>query len=108
MAIIGLAYNLIQPECLRSLPIDCIAELDTNETIQAVASALEDGGHEVVLLEASRDFAAKLQAAHPEIVFNLAEGLQGDARESQVPAVCELYNIPYTGSGILTLSICLT
>ena len=33
--------------------------------------------------------------------------MQGDSRESQVPAICEFFDIPYTGSGVLTLSICL-
>jgi D-alanine-D-alanine ligase len=87
--------------------LDCIAELDSEETIQAVANALKAGGHEVILLEANQDFADKLRFFQPDIVFNIAEGMQGDSRESQVPAICEFFDIPYTGSGVLTLSICL-
>ena len=33
--------------------------------------------------------------------------MHGEYRESQVPAICEYFGIPYTGSGVLTLSICL-
>jgi hypothetical protein len=92
---------------LPDLPIDSIAELDTEETIQAISNALQSGGHEVILLEADNDFIDKLRASHPEIVFNIAEGLHGDCRESQVPAICEFFGIPYTGSSVLTLSTCL-
>jgi len=40
-------------------------------------------------------------------VFNLAEGLREENRESRVPAICERLGIPYTGSGPLTLDLCL-
>jgi D-alanine-D-alanine ligase len=42
-----------------------------------------------------------------DIVFNIAEGFKGRNRESQVPAVLELLDIPYTGSDPATLSIAL-
>jgi D-alanine-D-alanine ligase len=61
----------------------------------------------VIRLEANEDFPAKLRASHADIVFNIAEGMHGDCRESQVPAICEFYGIPYSGSGILTLAMCL-
>ena len=107
MAKVGLAYDLINLESLHELPFDCFAELDSEGTIQAVAHAIKSGGHEVILLEANEDFADKLKASQPEIVFNIAEGMHGDCRESHVPAICEFFGIPYTGSGVLTLSICL-
>jgi len=107
MTRVGLAYDLIKLDGLQERPIDCIAEFDSEETIQAIVDALQAGGHEVILLEANEDFPEKLRMSHPEIVFNIAEGRRGDCRESQVPAICEFYGIPYTGSGILTLSTCL-
>src|SRR5512136_378976 len=107
MAKVALAYDLVDLDCLDDRPFDCFAELDSQETIQAVERALRSGGHDVILLEASHDFAEKLKATRPEIVFNIAEGRQGDCREAQVPAICEFYGIPYTGSGVLALSICL-
>jgi D-alanine-D-alanine ligase len=42
-----------------------------------------------------------------DIVFNIAEGMSGRSREAQVPSLCELRGIPYTGSDSATLSICL-
>ncbi len=107
MAKVGLAYDLIKLDQLNEFPIDCVAELDSEETIQAVEQAIKSGGHEVILLEADDEFADRLRTTHPDIVFNVAEGIQGDCRESHVPAMCEFFGIPYTGSGILTLSICL-
>ena len=35
----------------------------------------------------------------------MAEGLYGDGREAQIPAVCELMRIPYTGSQVVTNAI---
>ena len=43
----------------------------------------------------------------PDIVFNIAEGLNGISRESQIPAMLDMLNIPYTGSDALTHGICL-
>ncbi len=107
MAKVGLAYDLVNLDCLNGQPIDCVAELDSEETIQAIETAIESAGYEVVRLEANEDFVDKLRASHPDIVFNVAEGMHGDCRESQVPAMCEFYRIPYTGSGVLTLAMCL-
>jgi D-alanine-D-alanine ligase len=85
---------------------DRYAEWDTPETIEAVARALSALGT-VVRLEATADFPQRLQAERPDIVFNIAEGLAGVNRESHVPAICEFYGIPYSGSDPLTLSTCL-
>jgi D-alanine-D-alanine ligase len=40
-------------------------------------------------------------------VFNIAEGLHGPSRESQIPAMLEMLQVPYLGSDPLTLGICL-
>ncbi|MDE3052540.1 MAG: D-alanine--D-alanine ligase [Gemmatimonadota bacterium] len=85
---------------------DVYAEWDAPETIDAVARALSALG-EVVRLEADADFPARLRDARPDIVFNIAEGLHGPNREAHVPAICEYYGIPYSGSDPLTLSLCL-
>jgi D-alanine-D-alanine ligase len=37
----------------------------------------------------------------------MAEGLSGPNREAHVPAICEFYGVPYTGSDPFTLSLCL-
>ena len=46
-------------------------------------------------------------ASNVDVVFNIAEGISGRNREAQVPNLCELLGVPYTGSDSATLSICL-
>ncbi len=85
---------------------DTFAEWDDESTIDAIENALSLAG-EVIRLEATPDFPAKLRATQPDIVFNFAEGMGGPSRESHVPAFCEFWGIPYTGSDPLTLGVCL-
>lgn len=85
---------------------DEFAEWDSKETIDAVAKALSPLG-EVIRLEADEDFPERLRSVRPDIVFNIAEGKNGVNREAHVPAICEFYDIPYSGSDPLTLSLCL-
>ena len=42
-----------------------------------------------------------------DIVFNIAEGLYGDGRESVVPAILDQYNIPYVFSGPVMMGLSL-
>jgi D-alanine-D-alanine ligase len=102
---IGIAYNL-KRNAASELP-DGEAEYDEYGTILAIKDALEEANREVELFEATEEFPLKL-AAHPvDIVFNIAEGSVGRGREAQVPAVCNLLRIPFTGSDETTLCIAL-
>lgn len=85
---------------------DYYAEWDDRGTIDAVAAALSESGT-VVTVEADEDIAENLKKAQPDIVFNIAEGINSPSRESQVPVICELLGIPYTGSDPFTLAACL-
>ena len=85
---------------------DEFAEWDSPATIAAVESALSKLG-KVVRLEANEDFPERLRQTKPDIVFNIAEGFLGVNREAHVPAICEFYGIPYSGSDPFTLSLCL-
>jgi len=84
------------------------AEFDEPETIEAIRDAIASHGHDVVALEADRSLPARLIAEDVDVVFNIAEG-QGvqRGREAQVPALLELFGIPYTGSDSVTLGITL-
>ena len=85
---------------------DEYAEWDAPATIDAVARALALHG-EVIPLEATDDFPQRLRETRPDIVFNIAEGLRGPNREAHVPAICEFYGVPYSGSDPFTLALCL-
>jgi D-alanine-D-alanine ligase len=85
---------------------DEFAEWDSPATIAAVESALSSLG-KVVRIEANEDFPERLRQTRPDIVFNIAEGFHGVNREAHVPAICEFYGIPYSGSDPFTLTLCL-
>ena len=85
---------------------DEFAEWDSPTTIAAVESALSKLG-KVVRLEANEEFPERLRQTKPHIVFNIAEGFHGVNREAHVPAICEFFGIPYSGSDPFTLSLCL-
>lgn len=76
------------------------------ETVNAVKEALEER-HRVVMIEADDDAFERLRRRNFDFVFNIAEGLHGSSRESQIPAMLEMLQIPYLGSDPLTLGICL-
>jgi len=107
---IGLAYNEkpAQPSAAAEPPpsTDAYVEWDEPSTIDAVDRALAPLG-ELVRLEADAFFPQKLALAKPDIVFNMAEGLHGPSREAHVPAICEYFGVPYTGSDPLTLTLAL-
>jgi D-alanine-D-alanine ligase len=88
-------------------PPDAGAEFDRQETVEAIAQALEADGHWVTFLPADHTLPDSLHRLRPHICFNISEGLAGDAREAQVPALCELLGIPYTGSRVLANSLSL-
>src|SRR6202163_4140406 len=85
---------------------DEFAEWHSPTTIAAVEAPLSRLG-KVVRLEAKEDFPERLRQANPDIVFNIAEGFHGVNREGHVPAICEFFGIPYSGSDPFTLSLCL-
>jgi len=101
---VGLAFNMKR---IDSHGDDREAEYDSPTTIQALSTAIESHGHVVVPLEATADFPRALMNSSVDVVFNIAEGISGRNREAQVPNLCELLGIPYTGSDSATLSICL-
>jgi D-alanine-D-alanine ligase len=99
---IGFTYNVKRQD-----KGDDEAEWDPPETIIAIANALARQGHIVVHLEATPDLPRVLAEADVDLIFNIAEGVEGRNREAQVPALCELLGIPYTGSDSATLAIAL-
>ena len=80
-------------------------EFEPEETIHHVMDAIERAGWEYLQIEADEDCYESLRLQKPDIVFNRAEGVRGESRESQVPAFCEMLGIPYVGSGIMANAI---
>lgn len=85
-----------------------IAEFDSPETIDGLCGALSSLGHECVRIGHVKALAKRLVAGERwDLVFNIAEGLRGFSRESQVPALLEAFAIPYTFSDPLVCALTL-
>ncbi|AKU91101.1 D-alanine--D-alanine ligase family protein [Vulgatibacter incomptus] len=104
---VGFAFNVKRVTPTLDGQSDSEAEYDSPKTLQAIREAIASYGHEVVDLEATSELPTILASSQVDVVFNIAEGLKGRNRESQVPALLELLDIPYTGSDPAALSITL-
>jgi D-alanine-D-alanine ligase len=96
--------NQAKPE---GVPPDAFADFDSIETIDHIRRAIETDGHRTEFIPADAQLPFALRRYKPDICFNIAEGLGGDAREAQVPALLEMLRTPYTGSRVLTNGISL-
>ena len=84
------------------------AEFDHPLTIAAIEDALRNLGYETDRIGHIRALAKRLVAGERwDLVFNIAEGLRGFGREAQVPALLDAWDIPYTFSDPLVLSLTL-
>ena len=107
---IALTFNLrhFKPSLKNKKAIE-EAEFDTPETIKGITETLKKLGHKVFLVEANENAYLKFKKlrAKIDLVFNMAEGIWGQDREAQIPAMLEMLKIPYLGSKPLTQAICL-
>ncbi|HSN93115.1 MAG TPA: D-alanine--D-alanine ligase, partial [Anaeromyxobacteraceae bacterium] len=102
---VGFTFNVKRVAPDPAGELDDEAEYDSPKTLQAIREAIASYGHEVVDLEATPDLPVQLASTPVDVVFNIAEGFKGRSRESQVPALLELLDIPYTGSDPAALSV---
>lgn len=105
MLTVGLIYNLKKIDA--SAP-DKYLEWDELDTIQAIEAALRKDCN-VIPMEFDDSLWEKLKSRREEIdiLFNIAEGLEGQWREAVVPTIAEEMGIPYTGSNPSTMALCL-
>jgi D-alanine-D-alanine ligase len=89
------------------LPPDAYGDFDSIETIELIRKTIELDGHKAEFILADETLPKTLEKFKPDICFNYAEGIQGDAREAQTPSLLEMLGIPYTGSRLLTNAIAL-
>ncbi len=104
---VGFTFNVKRVKPTWDASEDSEAEYDSPTTLQAIREAIASWGHEVIDLEANQELPVILQNTPVDLVFNIAEGFKGRNRESQVPALLELLDIPYTGSDPATLALTL-
>jgi D-alanine-D-alanine ligase len=94
---IGLCYN-VKPKKTGKFGVE--VDYDDPSTIRGIRKAIELNGHEVTLVRDTLGVFNKLRsiASQIDLIFNVAEGVPGDARESQIPLFCEMLGIHYTHS----------
>jgi D-alanine-D-alanine ligase len=105
---IGLTYDLRSWYLDRGYSMEDTAEFDKQETVDAIDNALRNMGFETEPVGNCFQLIEALAAGKRwDLVFNIAEGLYGDGRESVVPAILDQYKIPYVFSGPVVLGISL-
>ncbi|RWO23573.1 MAG: ATP-grasp domain-containing protein [Mesorhizobium sp.] len=80
-------------------------EFHNREAVESVVAALQEEGQETLLCEGDKGLLATLERFMPPdpqaqptgIVFNMANGIQGEGRDTHVPAMLEMAGVPYTG-----------
>ena len=87
--------------------MDADSEFDSPLTIDTIVRSLRAHGHTVHLVEATSNLPRWFLTHRVDLVFNIAEGMHGEHRESQVPAILELLGVPFTGSNSITLALAL-
>jgi D-alanine-D-alanine ligase len=105
---IGLTYDLRSEYLALGFGEEETAEFDREETIDELEGAIRRLGLETDRIGSARRLVERLAAGDRwDLVFNIAEGLRGPGREAQVPAILDLYCIPYTFSDPLVMALTL-
>jgi len=105
---VGLTYDLREDYLAEGFTEEETAEFDRRDTVDSIESTLKDLGYGTDRIGSIKGLTARLAAGDRwDMVFNIAEGLRGFGREAQVPALLEAYDIPYTFSDPLVLSLTL-
>jgi D-alanine-D-alanine ligase len=104
----GITYDLRDDYIAEGYNEEEAAEFDRADTIEAIEQTLQDLGYTTDRIGNIKSLVKRLACGDRwDIVFNIAEGMEGLGREAQVPAILDVYNIPYTFSDPLILSLTL-
>jgi len=106
---VALLYNLSE-RLQKGEEKDILAEDAIIEEIGAVENAVRTLGHQCFVMAIHDEILTVmhwLQEIRPDVVFNLCESVYGNTCwEMNIPALLDLFRIPYTGSPPLTLGLC--
>ena len=106
---IGLTYDLRDEYLRLGFSKEETAEFDSDETVDALETALHALGHQTDRIGNVHALMKRLAegGSRWDLVFNIAEGLYGFGREAQVPALLDACQIQYTFSDALVMAITL-
>jgi D-alanine-D-alanine ligase len=106
---VALLYNLFE-RLQKGEEKDSLAEDAIVEEIGAVEDAVQSLGHQCYVIAIRDEIFTVihwLREICPDVVFNLCESVYGNSCwEMNLPALLDLFRIPYTGSSPLTLGLC--
>ncbi|MEO8497531.1 MAG: D-alanine--D-alanine ligase [Planctomycetota bacterium] len=104
----GITYDLRDQYLAEGYGEEETAEFDRADTIDSIDNALRELGHETDRIGHARQLVQRLAGGDRwDLVFNICEGLRGNGREAQVPAILDVYEIPYTFADPCVMSVCL-
>lgn len=105
---VGLTYDLRDDYLRMGYSEEETAEFDRLSTIESIEQAVRACGHQTERIGHARALMRRLVAGDRwDLVFNIAEGLRGIGREAQVPAILDVYGIPYTFSDPMVTALSL-
>lgn len=105
---IGLTYDLRQHYLDQGYSLEQTAEFDSPATIEAIETGIQAMGFATERIGNLHALLPALATGRRwDLVFNIAEGLHGLSRESQIPALLEAHQIPCTFSDATVLALCL-
>lgn len=106
---LAFTYNIRHTKASKNLSAQEQAEFDSPETIKAISDVFSANNCHVFPVEADEEAYANFKKLKNDIkiVFNFSEGLRGQSREAQIPAMLEMLAIPYTHSGVLAHAVSL-
>ena len=105
---IGLTYDLKDDYLAAGFSPEDVLEFDGLDTVAGLEGALVGLGHRTERVGRGRELARRLAGGERwDLVFNICEGAWGRSREAQVPALCELFDQPYTFADPLTCALTL-
>lgn len=102
---VGIAYSDVKREYFPT-ESQYLTEKDAESDAKIIASYLQKIGVKVSLYPGNAELPELLKKNKPDVVFNLVDSVKGNEYlSSTIPAVLELLDIPYTGAGILGVSL---
>jgi len=108
MMTIGLTYDLRDEYLAMGFSEIETAEFDREDTVSSIETALAELGYRTDRIGHIKNLVSRLSRGDRwDLVFNIAEGMYGEGREAQVPAILDAYRIPYVFSGPLVLALTL-
>jgi D-alanine-D-alanine ligase len=108
MMTVGLTYDLRDEYLKMGFSEIETAEFDREDTIFHIETTLAELGYRTDRIGHIKNLVSRLARGDRwDLVFNISEGMYGEGREAQVPALLDAYNIPYVFSGPLVLALTL-